>query len=330
MSSPHAHSTKRQCSRYAVGFWGYLRGAYFTSQFWQHYLLNTARIPQMDAFWHGPNQVFENPPPGKSPEDIAVTESLLYSMLGASLRGFGTHEANMRSFQDFVAKQNIPDEFILKLPNGADYFHQKASRSLSAITNIAHVVQLVTNYAHTHCERNYTHVLLTRMDLLLYGYPSFPISPQNMVLYSEGNEFSSHDPGQLRRRFSLAPQFDGLKHQMDLSLPHFNDQMIWVPWEVFTKMATANSQAVQWWKERSVSPNMETSLYQLFKHLGAAQQILPYDFVPFTIYRGPGERPPYEPPQVPYAHQNFIESRSQGWIDHADPPRCPKSGGKWY
>jgi hypothetical protein len=323
---PHTHSTKRQCSKYAVAFWGYLRGSMFTSQLWQHFVLNTVRMPPMDAFWHGPSEIWEWAPQGQQNSGNAVTEVFLRNLLGISLRGFGTHKVDMNSFEMILQQHNITENFVVTDTQGASA-HQRASHSLQAITDITHSIKLVTDYVDTHCEQPYTHVLVSRMDLLLYGYPSLPISPPHMVVYNEGIGYDARDGGSVKRLFSGAPQYNAQTNRVDPTLPRFNDEMIWVPWEIIKKMKGANVEVLKWWEDRSVSPHLSTSIYQLLKKLGGAQSILPYDLVSSSIYTGPGEREQFhgQYPEIPYAHENFIDLQSNGWIDHENRYKCPIS-----
>jgi hypothetical protein len=280
-------------------------------------------MPPVDSFWHGPSEIWDRDDLKGKPEN-QVTESLMYSMLGSSLRGFGTHVVKMNEFENLLEQYQVPNLFPLKNHDGTPYynFHQYAARSLSALTNIAHLAQMMSNFTKTHCDQPYTHVLLTRLDLLLYGFPNLPVTPPNMALFIEGNGFNIIDPGNIRRNLHLPFLFNGTTH-LDPKAPHFNDQMVWVPWPIFEKLAQANVVALKAWRENTISPNMESSLYNLLKKLGLAEHILPYDIVPFTIYRGAGERDSYNGPypEIPFVHQGSVENQSEGWIDMET---CPK------
>jgi hypothetical protein len=309
-------TSKSKCSKYAVAFYGYLRGSYYTSQFWQHYFLNTARMPPIDSFYHGPNEIWDRDNLSGKPEN-QVTDSYMYSMLGSSLRAFGTHKFISNDFKALLKKHNVLDEFPLLNQDGSPWFHQYASRSLSTLTNIAHLAQMLTNYTKTHCDKPYSHVLVTRLDLLLYGYLNLPVTPSNIVTYIEGNGYDLRGPGNIRRNLHLPFQFDG-SFRRDVSAIHFNDQMVWIPWAVFEKLTKANVAILNAWSRHETSPNMESSLYYLLKNVGLAEHILPYDIVPFTIYRGPGERDTQTggTGQVPpFTHQASVEKESSGWVD---------------
>jgi hypothetical protein len=310
----------RKCAKYAVAFWGYLRGSLYTSEYWQHYIFDSPRLPSFDSFWYGPEAIMDNLEPS-TPASNVVTDAFMLSLLGSRLTAYASHALNMSQFASILTTHQIPNEFPLIFEDKHQRL-QYASRTLSALTNIAHVVQLTRNHTQSHCDQPYTHVLLTRMDLLLYGYPVLPVTPSNMVLFSEGNGFDLFDNGEIQRRFMAAPQFDPDYH-INISSPHFNDQLLWIPWAIFEKLSHIHEDVLNLWRTKQINPNMETTLYQLLKQVGLAEFIFPFDMVPYTIYRGPGSRlrDLRMDATIPYIHQASIEKQSQGWVDQEQ--TCP-------
>jgi hypothetical protein len=74
--------------------------------------------------------------------------------------------------------------------------------------------------------------------------------------------------------------------------------------------------ALSWWREKRFIPNMETTLWNLFKEVSHATLIASYDMAHFTLYRGKGseERPTSTVPPREWVKQLEVEEQSNGWI----------------
>jgi hypothetical protein len=221
-----ASGIQANCSSYAIGFWGYLRNGKYTSQFWRHYFIENTATGPIDTFWFGPEEVFD-----KEPEKILnneVTPELLRDYFGPQLQQYHIGRSTMLSLEKIILRNNITNEFIIKTANGDPIKTQYAARSLASISNLSNVTRLIQRYATTQCARPYSHILLTRMDLLQYFYPRLPNTTAPIVLYNEGEGLFRDS---LRRIYGAAGSFD-INYRYLPDGPHFNDQFIWIPWSL--------------------------------------------------------------------------------------------------